>query len=93
MEVETSLKGMEEHEPIFHRVLKGGYGKAMMGKNYLANTGKMVPEKLGLANPERYRGHTFQKSSVSASATEGVKVTDLMRHHNWKNEGLSLIHI
>ena len=88
--VEASLRGMEDDSPLFHRVLKAGYGSAPMGKNYLANTGKMVAERLGLKNPDRYTGHTFRRSSATASATEGATVMDLMRHHNWRNEGTAM---
>ena len=76
---------MKEEDPIFHQVLKASYGSAVMGKNYLANTGKVVAVKLGLETPEKYTGHIFRRSSASTSATEGATVTDHMCHHNWKN--------
>ena len=55
--VETCIRGMEDDKQIFHRVLKGGYGTEVMGKNYLANMGKTVAVKLGLENPEVHRTH------------------------------------
>ena len=69
--VEASLRGMEDESALFHRVLKVGYGAAVMGKNYLANTGKMVAERLGLENPDRYTGHTFRRSSATARQRRG----------------------
>ena len=51
--VERNLGAIGPKKPLFYRVLKNGYAKQAMGRNYMSDVGKEVAAKLGLEEPER----------------------------------------
>ncbi len=57
---ETNID-LESEGPLFCMLLKSGYGKARMGVNYLALTGKLLVTELSQEDSEAYTGSCFKQ--------------------------------
>ena len=57
-----------------------------MGRNTIGGTPKFIANFLGLADPERYTGHCFRRSSTTVLADSGASLTTLRRPYRWKSD-------
>jgi len=62
------------------------FAKQPMGRNTIAATPKFIANYLGLAEPDRYTGHCFRRSSATALADSGASLTTLKRQYRWKSD-------
>ena len=90
VEVVKSIVGKKDEDPLWYRVMKSGYGKQPMRKNYLGDTGKLLATKLELEEPNRYTGHCFWRSGATCVANRGANTMKMMRQFNWRNESTAL---
>ena len=56
------------------------------GRNSIGATPKFIASYLGLAEPDRYTGHCFRRSSATALADSGASVTSLKIQYRWKSD-------
>lgn len=92
-DLKKSLPNIGPTDDLFHKSLKTGYGKAVMGKNTLAMTGRVSASQLNLENPEEYTGHCFRRTSATAAANAGANTLEMKRHFNWVQENTALKYI
>ncbi len=88
--LKNTITDLQPGDALFHRPHKGGYSKAAVGKNFLAQTGKLVAAALGLTEPESYTGHCFRRTSATAAANAGANTMQMKRHFGWRQEGTAL---
>ena len=86
----NSKPQIQPDEDLFHKSLKEGYGKAVMGVNYLAKTGRMLAAELGLEDPDAYTGHCFRRTAATEAANAGANTLQMKRHFGWKQESTAL---
>ncbi len=79
----------EDYIQYFHH-LQSGYCKAVMGRNYLSDTGKLLATALKLKDPESYTGHCFRCTSATAAANTGANTMELKHHFGWQQESTAL---
>ncbi|CAB4045662.1 hypothetical protein DAPPUDRAFT_123885 [Paramuricea clavata] len=85
-----SLPDIKDTDELFHTCTKSGYGKAVMGRNYIHQIGQKVAEELHLENPKTYTGHCFRRTAATAAANAGANTLMMKRHFDWKQDATAL---
>ncbi len=57
-----------------------------MGKNNLASLPSFAATKLGIANPEEFKGHSWRRSGARFVANSGASTSELKTAGQWKSE-------
>ncbi len=83
---EDTLLDIKPEDELFHKALRTGYGKAVIGKNYIHKIGKIVTVELGLEEPERYTGHRFCCTAATAATNAGANTLEMKRHFGWHQD-------
>ncbi len=88
--LKENISNIAKGDDLFHRPTEFGYSKQVMGKNYLAKTGRLLAKELGLSNSDEYTGHCFRRSAATAASNNGANTMELKRHFGWQQESTAL---
>ena len=64
-----------------------------IGVNYLYDVGKDVAKFLHLAEPNRYTGHCFRRTSATELANSGATVMEMKQKFHWTNDKMPLVYV
>ncbi|XP_049825045.1 uncharacterized protein LOC126265979 [Aethina tumida] len=74
---------------IFVQFLKGKCNRQVIGKNKIGQIPKIIAEYLELADPQRYTGHCFRRTSATLISNSGASITMLKQLGGWKSASIA----
>ena len=78
---------------LLRQFLRGKFTGSPLGINQVRKVPKSIAEFLDLAEPEKYTGHSFRRSSASALADAGASREVLKRHGGWKSDAVAEVYV
>lgn len=69
--------------------LKGKCNRQVIGRNKIGQIPKIIAEYLELADPQRYTGHCFRRTSATLISNSGASITMLKQLGGWKSASIA----
>lgn len=77
------------HDRFFLTYRGGRCIKSPIGINKIGEVPKIIAKFLNLANPEKYTGHCFRRSSASHLANKGEDLLTIKKFAGWKSSAVA----